>query len=401
MLSFAAARALVAERVARTVAAESVGLGEAPGRVLASGVRAPRDVPGFVHSAMDGYAVRASDLREGDVELHCIGVALAGVDVTLAPAVGECVRITTGAPLPPGTDTVVIKEHSRVDGDRVRLLAPFPAAGGNVRRADDDWRAGDEAMAAGLRLAPAHIGVLASFGADRVDVRRRVRVATLATGDELIAPGAPWKNGRRYDSNGPVLAALCAAHGAEVVRRERVRDDPGALRAALESAARDADIVLSTGGVSAGEADYLPSLLAATGTTWFWKVAMRPGMPVLAGQVGDAVVFGLPGNPVSVIATFCALVRPALARLAGCAAFDPPARVARLAHDVAKSHERLELRRGTLTVDSDGVVVVATHASVSSGALRSVAESDVLVELAADGREWRAGDRVPTYPLQP
>jgi len=283
----------------------------------------------------------------------------------------------------------------------VTLTHAGPTPGGNVRSAHDDWRAGAIAIAAGTRLAAAQVGVLASFGMDVVTVRQRVRVAAIATGDELIAPGTAWRNGMRYDSNGSVLAALVAAHGALLVDRQRVRDDRDALREAVLRAARSADVVLTTGGVSAGEADYLPGVVADIGETWFWKVAMRPGMPVLAGQVEGTPVFALPGNPVSVVATFCALVRPALARLSACPALDPAPRMARIAHDASKAHERLELRRATLTVDDDGVRWVTLHASISSGALRSVAESDVLVQLAPGQRQWQAGDRVPTYPLQP
>ncbi|HET7845286.1 MAG TPA: molybdopterin molybdotransferase MoeA, partial [Xanthomonadales bacterium] len=287
------------------------------------------------------------------------------------------------------------------DGERIVLTAGAPAFGANVRSAHDDWNEGTTAIAADTRIGPAQLGVLASFGHDGVAVRRRVQAIAIATGDELLAPGAEWRTGFRYDSNGPVLAALCATHGVELAARWRVRDDSTKLRAALLEAARSSDLVLTTGGVSAGEADFLPGILAEIGDTWFWKVAMRPGMPVLAGQVEGTPVFALPGNPVSVVATFCALVRPALAVLSGCPALDPKPRVARLTVDVAKAHDRLELRRASLSVDDDGVLHATPHASTSSGALRSVAESDVLVELAAEGRQWRAGDRVPTYALQP
>jgi molybdopterin molybdotransferase len=400
MLSLAQAKAIVAARVERPLGEERVALDAALGRVLATDVAAPRDVPGFAHSAMDGYAVRHADLAAG-TPLRCIGVALAGGDTAFMPGAGECVRITTGAPLPPGTDTVVIKENARVDGDFVSLACPPPASGANVRGAHDDWRAGDLALRGGTRIGAAQLGVLASFGYDTVAVRRRVQAIAIATGDELIAPGTAWREGLRYDSNGPVLAALCATHGVELVARWRVRDDRQALRAALLEGARSSDLVITTGGVSAGEADYLPGIVAETGETWLWKVAMRPGMPVLAGQVEGTPVFALPGNPVSVVATFCALVRPALARLSGCPALDPAPRVARLATAAHKTHDRLELRRATLRVDDDAVLQATPHASLSSGALRSVAESDVLVELAETQRDWSAGERVPTYALHP
>lgn len=402
MLSLAQAKAIVAQRVAGPLGEERVALDAALGRVAAADIVAPRDVPGFAASAMDGYAVRHADVAAGEgTALRCIGALLAGGDATFAPAAGECVRITTGAPIPAGTDTVVIREHVRVDGERIVLTHAAPARGANVRSGHDDWRAGDAGVAGGTRITAAQVGVLASFGLDAVAVRRRVQATAIATGDELLAPGSTWKTGFRYDSNGPVLAALCATHGVELVARRRVGDDSAALRAALLEAARSSDLVLTTGGVSAGEADFLPGIVAEIGDAWLWKVAMRPGMPVLAGHVEGTPVFALPGNPVSVVATFCALVRPALAVLSACPALDPKPRVARLAVDVAKSHDRLELRRASLTVDDDGVLHATPHASTSSGALRSVAESDVLVELAADGRQWRAGDRVPTYALQP
>lgn len=391
------------ERVLATARAspgvERVALADAAARVLARDLVADADVPGFANSAMDGYAVRAADLADAaPTRLRVVATMLAGGDARPALAVGECARITTGSPLPDGADTVVIRENSTVAGEHV-VLAPGTARGANVRASDDDHARGALALAAGTLLGPAQLGVAASLGRAALDVRAKPRVIAFSTGDELVAPGEPLAWGRRHDSNTPMLGALVRAHGATLVRSGSLRDDPAAIAHALREAARDADLVLTTGGVSAGEADHLPGVVASLGSIVFWKVRMRPGMPVLCGRIGDALVFALPGNPVSVYATFVALVRPALAQMLACAALDPPSLNARLRAPVAKPHARLELRRARMSSDRDAVLWVDIHASQSSGALHSVAESDCLVELAAPPRDYAAGDVVPVHRL--
>lgn len=399
-IDYRAARALLQERAGgRLLGVDTVPLADAGGRILAAAVHARADVPGFVHSAMDGYAVHGAGLAtDAPTRLRLAGVALAGGRAVAAPGPGHCVRITTGAVLPPGTDTVVIREHARVDGAWIEL-APGTPPGANVRAADDDWRAGDEALPAGRVLDASAIAVAASLGLAGLAVRARPRIALLVTGDELVEVGKPLGHGQRYDSNAWMLAALVRALGGTVAGIARARDDASALAAALQAAAASSDLVISSGGVSAGEADLLPGVLAQVGLPWFWKVRMRPGMPVLFGEVDGTPVAALPGNPVSVYATFRLLVQPLLAQCCACPALDPPPRHARLAAPLDKRHDRLEFRRGSLRCDADGSLHVALHPQAGSGALRSVVQSDVLAEFAAPARHHAAGEVLPVHTL--
>ena len=397
MIALDEARASVAAAFAtRRTGVERVDLADGVGRVLAAPLAAPFDVPGFANSAMDGYAVRAADLEpDADTTLRCIDVRLAGRATSGAIERGECARITTGAPLPDGADTVVIREHARVDGERI-VLAPGTMRGANVRGPTDDHAAGDRVVPAGRVLAAGDLAAAASFGLSSVEVAARPRIAIVVTGDELARPGETLGYGRRYESNGVLVRALAAEAGARTVSVESVADDPEAIAHALARAARVADLVVTTGGVSAGEADHVPALVERLGTVGFWKVAMRPGMPVLFGEVYGTALFGLPGNPVSVFATFIAFVEPALEALAGCEAPRRERVVAQLVESVDKRHERVELRRASL-VQRGGAIFASLHPSTSSGALRSVVESDGLAELGATARVYAAGETVVVH----
>ncbi|HZP67626.1 MAG TPA: gephyrin-like molybdotransferase Glp [Rudaea sp.] len=396
-LGVAEAQARIVEIAAtRMLAAEVLPIERALGRTLARDVAAPRAVPGFANSAMDGYALRGEELpATGERPFRLLGQVLAGGgDAEVVP--GGCVRVTTGAPLPRGADTVVMKENTRTDGDQVWVNAGT-APGAHVRPADEDYAAGDLALRAGARLVPAALGVLASFGLTEVAVRRRPRAVLVTTGDELTPLGEPLGFGRIYDSNRYSLGSLLERHGVELVRHERVRDDPALLRAALERAAGDAEIVLSSGGVSVGEADFMPRLLAEIGEVYFWKVRMRPGMPFLFARVGAALMAALPGNPVSGIATFLALVRPALDAMSGAM----PSRTlrARLATAVHKRHARTEFQRARLDCDDEGRLIASPVEQQGSGMLRGVAEADALIVLAEAQREFGAGELVEVLPL--
>jgi molybdopterin molybdotransferase len=398
MIDVATARRRVASAFAsRVLPGERVALDAALGRVLAAPVAAPGDIPGFAHAAMDGYAVRGADLSaDAATRLELVGVALAGAALPPMLGPGQCVRIATGAAMPTGADTVVIKENASAEGDHV-VLAAGTVVGANVRAADDDYAAAQPALAAGLRLGSGHVGVLAAFGFDVIEVRRRPRVAVLVSGDELVQPGAASRPGQRYDSNGPMLEALLREHGADPVARRHERDDRARLADALRELAAAADLVITTGGVSAGEADHLPGLVSEHGAIDFWKLRMRPGKPALFGRIATTPLFALPGNAVSVYATFCVLVRPALAALCACPALDPAPWHARLAGALRKAHERTEFRRARLVPEPSGTLTVQAHAALSSGALRSVAESDALIELEAAQREFAAGTIVPVH----
>lgn len=383
----------------RRLPAESVAVECALGRVLAADVVAPYDLPPFANSAMDGYALRGVELpAHGERRFRVDGHLLAGAQAVAAFASGACIRITTGAPLPPGADTVVIKENVRLDGDSI-VVAAGERSGANVRPAGEDYRAGDIALRAGDVLNPARLGVLAACGFARVDVVRRPRVALFVTGDELVPPGRVLGFGQIHDSNRFSLGGLLRGRGIEAEPVAHLRDDPAVLRAALREAGEHCDVVISSGGVSAGEADYMPSLVAELGQVHFWKVRMRPGMPVLCGEIGAALVFALPGNPVSTIATFLALVQPALAALQGAREDTARRWRARLAAPIVKKHDRTEFLRATLESRDDGALWVTPLRKQGSGMLRGVAEADVLMVVPEDAHDLAAGAVVEILPL--
>ena len=398
-LSVDAARTFIVEIAARQrQPQETVTLEKALGRILARDVVVPFDIPGFANSAMDGFAVRGTDLPESQEKaFRLIGEIFAGGSEAPEVTADTCVRITTGAPIPRGADTVVMKENTRIDGDCVFIL-PGTAAGANVRPAGEDYSAGDEALAAGMRLTPARLGALASFGFDSVEVARRPRAVLLTTGDELIQPGMKLGFGQIHDSNRYSLGAMLEQAGIVLLRHQRLRDDPDALREALKKAGEDADLVISSGGVSAGEADYLPRLVADVGAVHFWKVRIKPGMPFLCGQVGKALVCALPGNPVSGIAIFLTLVQPALDAMMG--AGDTGIRLhARLAHALHKRHSRAEFLRARLECDTSGVLWASSLRQQGSGMLRGFAEADALIVVPEAVERYAIGAVVEVLPL--
>lgn len=398
-LSLADARERIVEIAQKHVCpSEPVPLESSLGRVMAADVSAPFDVPGFANSAMDGYALRGGELYANtETRLRLIGVVLAGGTQRPSLEPGSCIRITTGAPLPRGADTVVMKENTRVEDDTI-VIAPGTPTGSNVRPAGEDYRTGDHALVAGTVLTPAQVGVLASFGRTHAVVSRRIRAVLLTTGDELVPPGRILGFGQIHDSNRYSLGALLEEHGVELLRHERLRDDPQVLRDALARASFDADVVVTSGGVSAGEADYLPALLAKIGHVHLWKVRIKPGMPFLFGDVGKALVFSLPGNPVSGIATFLALVRPALDAMTQRRTRNPSLR-ARLVRAIRKTHTRAEFVRASLECDASGTLHATPLQKQGSGQLRGVAEADALIVLPEAAQEYAAGTVVETLPL--
>lgn len=398
-LSVEEARArIVAIALARALPAEVVALDAAGGRIVATDVIAPRDVPGFANSAMDGFALRAADLpTAGEKNLRLFGEIFAGGRAAPDIEPETCVRITTGAPLPAGADTVVMKEHTRIVVKHV-VVSAGTMRGANVRPAGEDYRAGDIALKRGCRLGPAGLGVLASFGMADVSVVRRPRAVLLTTGDELVAPGEKLDFGQIHDSNRYSLGGLLESLGANLVRHERVRDDPETLRDALQRAGAEADIVVSSGGVSAGEADYLPRLVGEIGNVHFWKVRIKPGMPFLFGQIGRALLFALPGNPVSGFANCLTLLKPALDALTGVPQSGLSLR-ARLQIGIDKRHARAEFRRVRLESDANAVLWAIPHAKQGSGMLRGIAEADALILLPEGENDFAAGDCVEVLPL--
>ncbi len=388
---------------AHRVAPERVALHEAAMRVLAEDVVAARDLPPFVNSAMDGFAVRGDDLpTAGERRLRIVGTRYAGDGQAAVLEAGECLRITTGAALPRGADTVVIKERVRVDGDEL-VVGEGQVAGANVRAAGEDYRAGEIALRAGQRLGAGRLGVLASLGHAEVQVAARPRVVVLTTGDELVAPGMPLGPAQIHNSNGYSIAAMVAEAGAANIDSmppfRHVGDDRVALRDGLLAAAAVADVVVSSGGVSAGELDLLPDLLAGIGRIHFWKLRMRPGMPVLCGAIGRTLVFGLPGNPVSGIATFHALVRPVLRAMQGADDAAGERLHARLAAPIGKRHDRTEFVRARRESLADGSITVRAVARQGSGMLRGIVEADCLVVVPESMTDPAAGTLVEVLPL--
>ena len=398
-LSVDAAQARVRELCAsRRLPGESIDLESALGRVIAEDLRAPHDLPLFANSAMDGFALRGAELPlQGERRFRIAGSVFAGADATPTFVSGECVRIMTGAALPPHADTVVIREHVRVDGEEI-VIAAGEYAGASVRPAGEDYRGGEAAIRAGELLSAAHLGVLAAFGVARVQVARRPRVALLVTGDELVPLGRVPGFGQIHDSNRYSLGGLLRGLGIEAQPVAHLRDDPDALRVALREAGERCDLVISSGGVSEGDADFLPALIAELGAVHFWKVRMKPGMPVLCGEIGGALVFALPGNPVSSIATFLTLVRPALLELQGATGATRAWR-ARLAVPIAKKHDRSEFLRASLESREDGALWAKPLARQGSAMLRGIAEADALIVVPEGAHELAVGAVVEILPL--
>jgi molybdopterin molybdotransferase len=384
----------------RRLPVEHVTLAKAHGRVLAQPLVAALPQPGFDNSAMDGFAVRHADLDiHGETSLALVGEQFAGRTVDLTVGANECVRITTGAPLPAGADTIVIKENTRLEGDRVRVLQA-PKAGHHVRRAGEDVRIGDALLAAGQVLTPSRIALAAGQGVDRLEVVRRPTVAVFTTGDELVEPGLPLQPGELYNSNRELLMGLLRADGYEPVAWPDLTDNPAAIDAGLRHAGHAFDVVITCGGVSAGEKDHIPALLQAEGDVHFWKVRMKPGMPVLfadGGRLGDALFLCLPGNPVSVLATWLTLGRALLDGLQGRS--EPRLRLrARLSTEWRKTHERLEFLRGRLSCDDEGRLHVEPNPADGSHRMRAAADSDALIVLGEGEMTLEAGSAVDVLP---
>lgn len=389
---------IVAVRAAQhRLPVEAVPLADAQARTLAEDVRAPHPLPPFANAAMDGFALRGADLpADGERAFALIGEVFAGAASAPEVGTGEGVRVTTGAPMPPGADTVVVKENVAVDRERITVKAG-EKAGANVRAAGEDYVQGDLAFAAGTPVGAAQLAVLAAFGIATVPVRRQPRIAVVATGNELVPAGRPLDFGQIHESNAVMLAALAREAGLRVVAQRCVRDEPRALQSALLEAAADADLIVTSGGVSAGEADHLPDVLQAIGEIHFHKVRLKPGMPTLFGQIGACLYFGLPGNPVASAVTFRVFVQFALRAMLGTTTI-PKTMHARLDAPIHKRHARAEFARCSLRTGGDGVQWAMLHAKQGSGMLRGLAETDALAFLPEGEKEYRHGDVVMLWP---
>ena len=380
------AREAIRACLAPVEACERVPLRAALGRVLAEEIVPQIDVPGHDNSAMDGYAVRSADLKpDAPVILEEIGSALAGLGFEGRVGPGQCVRVMTGAASPQGTDAVVIQEIVRAEGRRIAIPAG-QKAGQNVRYAGEDLKAGVPVLESGTALRPAELGVVASLGIAELSVKRRLRVAFFSTGDELRSIGTTLGKGQVYDSNRYTLHGMLQRLGVEMHDLGVVGDDPAALERALQGAAASADAIVTSGGVSVGEADFVKQLMARLGEVLFWKIAMRPGRPMAFGRIeaggNAAFLFGLPGNPVAVMVTFYQFVREALLVLSGrsddCAL--PVLKVPCCA-SIRKVPGRTEYQRGILFRGAHGEWNVRTTGQQGSGVLRSMAEANCFIVL--------------------
>ena len=380
---------------------EKVNIRAALGRMLAEDIISPINVPSHVNSAMDGYAVRFKDLNaNGETVLRMTGSALAGKPYAGRVSDKQCVRIMTGAVLPQGTDTVIMQEHASADGPNIRV-ARGHKLGQNIRQAGEDLAIGQVVLKTGKHIRPAELGLLASLGIAEIAVRRRLRVAFFSTGDELRSMGSPLEEGQVYDSNRYTIYGMLTRLGAEVLDMGVVKDDPASLERALREAAAVVDVVITSGGVSVGEADYIKELLSRLGEVVFWKIAMKPGRPLAYGKIGQAHFFGLPGNPVSVMVTFYQFVREALLILMGRKDdYAVPTLKATCVSALRKAPGRTEFQRGILSRDKNGEWTVQVTGEQGSGILRSMSQANCFIVLPDSQGNVAPGSMVEVQVLE-
>ncbi len=378
---------------------ERVGVFAALGRVLARDVISPISVPPHDNSAMDGFAFNSAALQpEQPLRLRVVGTAYAGAAWTDPVALGECLKIMTGAILPTGLDTVVPLELVTTEGDTIILPAGVVKTGDNRRLLGEDLMVGQPALHQGQRLGPAALGLIASLGLAEVEVFRRIRVAYFSTGDEILSLGEAPREGAVFDSNRYTVHGLLTRLGVEVLDMGVVKDQPAALEAAFRQAAQSADAIVTSGGVSMGEADHTKMVMKQLGDVVFWRIAMRPGRPMAVGRIAQggqsSVLFGLPGNPVAVMVTFLAFVRPALLRLMGCTDATPELLQARSSKPLRKKPGRTEYQRGTVSRDAQGRLQVCATGNQGSGVLSSMVQANGLIVLHHSQSDVAVGDVV-------
>lgn len=378
-----AALRLLDERIVAVAAPERVALTAARGRILAEDVVAARSVPPHDNAAVDGYAVFFDDLKPGaETRLKVVGRVAAGQTLGHEAARGTAVRVFTGAPMPPGPDTIFMQEDCRVDGDGI-VLPPGIKRGANRRKLGEDVKQGSVILHRGHRLRPQDVGLIASIGLTEVPVFRPLTVAIFSTGDELREPGEPTPPSAVYDANRYALRAMLEQLGCAVEDFGILRDRLDVIKDALGDAARDADAIVTSGGMSTGEEDHVRAAVSALGSIHFWRLAIRPGRPVALGQVGHVPFVGLPGNPVAMMVTFLRFARPLLLGLSGASASErePHLFRVRAAFEIRKKHGRREWIRARLQPGPDGVAVAVKYPRDGAGILTSLVESDGLIEL--------------------
>jgi molybdopterin molybdotransferase len=397
-LKLGQARDILLSTVTPVEGRETVPIRAALDRVLLCDVIAPHNVPAHDNSAMDGFAARAEDLTAAENELTVVGKAFAGHAFSGTVGAGQAVQVMTGVPIPQGADCVVPVEYARRKGDRVMLPA-VSRPGQNVRRAGEDLKAGAPALRAGARVGSAELGLLASLGLAEVEVRRRPRIAFFSTGDELASIGRPLAPGEVYDSNRYTLYGLLTRLGVDVLDMGVIRDEPALIESAFREAAEQADAILTTGGVSVGEADYVKGIMSRLGEIRFWKIDLKPGRPMAFGRIGKCWLFGLPGNPVAVMVTYIQIVQDALRKLQGVDPILPqPTFQAETTEGFRKLPGRREFVRGVLFA-ADGGWKVRPCGRQGSGVLSSMVEANCFIVAPEDASDAKAGDLVEVQPF--
>lgn len=404
LMPVAQARQHLFDALTPTPRVETVELAKAFGRVLAADVISTMNVPGQNNSAMDGYAIDASSIPvTGEVTLELVGTAWAGTPFDQAVETAQAVRIFTGGIMPEGADTVVIQEHVRDSGSHITIDSDV-VAGKNVRQAGEDIELGQSILRKGRKLEASDVGVIASLGIASVEVYKPLKVAFFTTGDELRSlsdhtPGDELPPGMLFDSNRHTLACLLETEGVEAIDMGIVRDNEDDTRAALQKAADVADVVVTSGGVSAGDADFVTRVFHEMGSVKFWKLAMRPGRPLAFGKVGNAAFFGLPGNPVAVMVTYLQFVKPAIRLLSGMDDIEPITLSAVSESKLRKSPGRIEYQRGVMRVDIDGTLKVASTGKQGAGRLSSMSHANCLIVIDAEVDGVQPGDKVGVQPF--
>ena len=408
-LPVATVQSLIQQHLVPLQERETVALSDALHRVLAIDIISPIHVPAHDNAAMDGYALRSADLANSiNTKYQVVGLAVAGKKFTGTVQTNECIRIMTGAQMPDECDTVIPQElitlHKHDSEETISFSSKLISAGANRRLKGEDLAKDKPALIAGKLLSPADLGLIASLGIAKVSVKRKLRVAFFSTGDELRSLGEALPEGCVYDSNRYTLQGMLQKMGVTAIDMGVVKDDPIALEATLREACNQADVILTSGGVSGGDADYTRSLMAKLGDVLFWKIAMRPGRPMAFGKITSgehsAVLFGLPGNPVAVMVTFYFFVRPALYQLSGRSKTDIHPMQVTSAHAIRKKSGRTEYQRGILFFDEHGKQQVRITGSQGSGILSSMSEANCMVILQHDQGDIAAGASVEVIPFE-
>lgn len=398
LLPLAEALARVSAALKPVAETEMLALTQALGRVLAEPVSSPVDIPYDRNAAMDGYACASQDIADQPFTLRLAGTSWAGRPWQGRLQAGQCVRIFTGAVVPEGADTVIMQEQVQADGDVIQFPANLKP-GQNIRNAGEDIKQGQTVCAPPKKLTAIELGLLASAGIAYVPVKRRLSIAFFSTGDELTALGEPLRSGKIHDSNRYILGGLLADPCHVVHDGGVIADDPKQLEDALRAAAERHDVVITTGGASVGDADYVSEILDRCGQVDFWKIAIKPGKPLAFGRIGDCYFFGLPGNPAAVVITFQQLVAPALRRLAGAPAVEPLRLAATCTTPLKKSPGRQEFQRGILSQNANGELLVASTGQQGSNLLSTLSAANCFIVLPAECAGITAGETVRVEPF--